>query len=179
MERKDYLHNPTHFFVDDTPYFITAATYNKLALLKDPQLKELLLTCIKSAFERYEWELHHWVILDNHYHLLGKSRNGQNLTKIIREIHSVSGFHIKKTTQAQQSVWWNYWDYCPRNEEDYLIHLNYLFNNPIKHQYVDNLTDYSFSSFHSYVESQGRETVVKQFKEYSGYKDLYHGEDDF
>ena len=83
MKRKDYLHNPTHIFMGDTSYFITGACYNKHALMKDPQLKALLLTCIKSAFVRYEWELHHWVILDSHYHLLGKSRNGQDLTKII------------------------------------------------------------------------------------------------
>ena len=179
MERKDYLHNPTHIFMNDTPYFITAAIYKKQALLQDEKLKELLLTCIKASFTRFQWELHHWVILDNHYHLLGKSRNGQDLPKIIREIHSVSGFYIKKTTQAQQSIWCNYWDYCPRNEEDYLTHLNYLFNNPVKHHYVDNLNDYPYSSFRAYQERQGREMVVRQFKEHVGYKDLYFDEDDF
>jgi len=109
MERKDYLHNPTHIFIDDSAYFITAAIYNKRPLLEDPQLKIMLLDRIKASFARYQWELHHWVILDNHYHLLGKSRNGQDLTKIIKQIHSVSGFHIKNATQAQQIIWWNYW----------------------------------------------------------------------
>jgi len=39
MERKDYLHNPTHIFMDDALYFITAAIYKKRPLLQDDTLK--------------------------------------------------------------------------------------------------------------------------------------------
>ena len=69
---------------------------------------------MKSAFERFSWEFQHRVILDNHYHVLSKSRRGDDLPKIIKNIHGVSGFHIKRLTQAQNPIWWNYWDYCPR-----------------------------------------------------------------
>ncbi|MDD1605309.1 MAG: transposase [Methylococcaceae bacterium] len=179
MIKKDYFHSPTHIFMDDTPYFITAAIYQKRPLLQQPALKELLFNCIKSCFEQYQWELHHWVILDNHYHLLGKSRKGNDLAKIIKQVHSVSGYHIKQETKTQEQVWWNYWDYCPRNENDYLIRLNYLFNNPIKHGYVNNINDYPFSSFHLYLEKQGRELLIKQFKGYTDYKNLILDEDDF
>ena len=60
-----------------------------------------------------------------------------------------------------------------RNEKDYLTHLNYLFNNPIKHQYVENLKDYPYSSFHQFLGKQGREKLVYQFKDNSDYKKLY------
>lgn len=179
MERKDYLHNPTHLFIDDTLYFITAATYQKQHLLENQELKQLLLNCIQSCFQRYQWELHHWVILDNHYHLLGKNRKGNDLAKIIQQIHSVSGYHIKQNTKIKTQVWWNYWDYCPRDEKDYLIHLNYLLNNPIKHGYVAHLSDYQFSSFNELLEKQGREYLAKQFRDYSDYKNLKLNEDDF
>jgi putative transposase len=52
------------------------------------------------------------------------------------------------------------------------IRLNYLFNNPIKHGYVTNLTDYPYSSFHLMLQKQGREALIKQFKEYPEYKTL-------
>jgi putative transposase len=173
MERKDYLHNPPHLFLDEMPYFITAATYQRQALLKEPELKKYLLNCIQSYFKKYQWELHHWVILDDHYHLLGKSQQGCDLTKIMQQIHSISGYHIKQIMQIKTPVWWNYWDYCPRSEKDYLTCLNYLFNNPVKHHYVNNLMDYPFSSFHIMLEQQGRETLVNQFKAYPNYNDLY------
>ena len=76
MLKKDYKHNPPHIFMDDTPYFITAATYQKRPLLQSPAIKEDLLLCIKNAFTKFKWSLHHWVILDNHYHLLGQSSAG-------------------------------------------------------------------------------------------------------
>ncbi len=90
---------PQHIFLHMICiYFITASIYKKQHLLRDTKLKEFLLKCIQSSFEQYQWELHHWVILDNHYHLLGKSRKGIDLPKIIKQIHSVSGYHIKKST---------------------------------------------------------------------------------
>ncbi len=85
--RKDYQHNPTHLFVDDVPYFITAAIHLKRPLLKSPKLKHLLLECIKPCFTNYQWGLHHWVILDNHYHLLGNSRIGQDVARMMTDIH--------------------------------------------------------------------------------------------
>ena len=179
MMKKDYLHNPAHIFVDDSLYFLTAAIYMKRPLLASSELKGLLLEVMQGTFERFNWEFQHWVILDNHYHLLVKSRRGSDLSNIVKHIHSVSGFHIKKFTQAQSRIWWNYWDYCPRDEKDYLSRLNYLFNNPVKHGYVMDLKDYPFSSFHQYYEKQGREMLVAQFKAYADFRALRLVEDDF
>jgi putative transposase len=179
MHKKNYRHNPTHIFMDDTPYFITAAIYQKRCLLKNPEHKEHLLNCIKYYFDKYQWALHHWVILDNHYHLLGQSRIGQDLSLIMTQIHSVSGYHIKQVVQTQRRIWWNYWDYCPRDEKDYLVRLNYLLINPIKHGYTSNLYDYPFSSFHQYIAETGRESLMKQFKEHTEHKSLILPEDDF
>ena len=179
MTFKKYWYNPPHLFIDDTPYFITAAIYQKRPLLQSPQLKQQLLNTIQKYFEQYQWQLHHWVILDNHYHLLGKSRKGSDLANIFRDIHSVSGYHIKKATQTHSQVWWNYWDYCPRDDKDYGTHLNYLFNNPIKHGYVNNLHDYPYSSFQTAMQNQGRDVLLKQFKDYSDYKKLVLEEDNF
>jgi len=57
--------------------------------------------------------------------------------------------------------------------------MNYLFNNPVKHQYVENINAYPFSSFHQFIKKQGRENLVRQFKDNSGYKKLYLNKDDF
>ena len=179
MLKKDYKHNPPHIFMDDTPYFITAATYQKRPLLQSPAIKEDLLLCIKNAFTKFKWSLHHWVILDNHYHLLGQSRVGKDLPLLIQQIHSVSGYHINQLAQTPERVWWNYWDYCPRDESDYLLRLNYLLMNPIKHGYTQNLNHYPYSSFHQCLLKAGRESLKQQFKEHKEYNDLHLPEDDF
>ncbi len=169
---KRYEHNPPHLFIDNTTYFITAAIYEKRHLITTHELKMLLIETIKKAFEQYEWQLHHWVILDNHYHLLGQSQKGEELPKIIRSIHIPTAMKIREATQCERPVWWNYWDYCPRDHEEYMIRQNYLFYNPAKHRYVKDLREYPYSSFHEYFEQLGRDQLVAQFKGYPEYKTL-------
>ena len=85
---------------------------------------------------------------------------------------------ISPELDAEKPIWWNYWDYCPRDETDYYIRLNYLYNNPVKHGYVSNLADYPHSSFHQKIKKQGRDNLVKQFKTYPDYRRLSLEEDD-
>ena len=174
-----YVNNPAHLFLDNTPYFITAIIYQKRHLLAKDDVKYYLLSVIKESFANKGWILNDWVILNNHYHLLVVSNKGKDLSKIMSRIHMLSAQFICKELNAEKPIWWNYWDYCPRNERDYFVHLNYLFNNPVKHGYVANLLDYPFSSFSQLLEMQGRDNLVNQFRGYSEYKCLQLVEDDF
>ena len=89
----------------------------------------------------------------------------------------LSARFICSQLQAEKPIWLNYWDYCPRDERDYVIRLNYLFNYPVKHGYVADLKNYPYSSFHSMLKMHGREFLVQQFKEYSEFKNLCLDED--
>jgi len=172
-------HTPAHLLLDDTPYFLTGAIYEKRPLLAQDRLKEQLIALIEESFARFGWILDEWVVLDNHYHLLGRSAKGADLPKLMGRIHSRSGTFIHEATECALPVWWNYWDYCPREERDYRIRQNYLFNNPFKHGYVNDLRVYRFSSFPRLLEWQGRENMARQFRDYAEYRDLIVDEDDF
>ena len=176
---KKNLYAPTHLFLDNTPYFVTSAVYQKRPLLAAAFIKQHLLKTIQDCFAEKNWTLNDWVILDNHYHLLGVSDKGDDLTKIFRKIHGVSSYFIQSHCSCTAPVWWNFWDYCPRDEKDYLIRLNYLLINPVKHGYCDSLYDYLFSSFHQRLAQSGRESLIKQFKDNAGYQKLVLEEDDF
>ncbi len=168
-------HTPAHLLVDNKPYFITAAIYKKRMLLAGPDLKEELIGLIRKNFADYDWELHQWVILDNHYHLMGKSRRGKDLPAIIRNIHRASAFLILDATKCEKPVWWNYWDYCPREKDDnkdYMIRLTYLLANPVRHGYTKDLKAYPFSGFYELYAEKGREHLSRQFRKYKDYKTL-------
>ena len=111
--RKTRRHTPAHLLLDNVPYFITGAIKFKRPLLKQADLKSMLISEFQTYFAECQWELHHWVILDNHYHLLGKSFRGEDLPNIIRSVHSRTAKEIKAVTKCQTPIWWNYWDYCP------------------------------------------------------------------
>jgi putative transposase len=169
---KKGLYAPAHLLVDNAAYFITSKIYQGRPLLAADLIKEHLIETIADCLGEKQWLLKDWVILDNHYHLLAISDKGKDMPDIFRKIHGLSAKFILTQMSCKLPVWWNYWDYCPRNEADYLIRLNYLFFNPIKHSYVTNLQDYPFSSFHQAMKTQGRELLANQFKNYSDYKNL-------
>ena len=106
------------------------------------------------------------------------SHQGKDLSKIIGKAHMLSANFIRSEMNAEKPIWWNYWDYCPRDEQDYFIRLNYLFNNPIKHGYVTDLKYYTYSSFHQVLKKHGRDYLAQQFKKYAEYKQLRLDEDD-
>jgi len=177
MKGSKHIFRPIHYYVDDSFYFITGSIYEGRKLLKSEYIKNKLFEYIHQYLMQFNWTLDHWVILDNHYHLLCKSHEGKDLSKIIQNIHRRSSFLIHKMTHCKKPVWYNYWDYCPRDEREYLIRLNYLLNNPVKHGYVTDLKNYKFSSFQKYFIRIGREALVKQFIEYSEYSELKLDED--
>ena len=104
-------HTPPHLFVDNTPYFISSAIYQKRCLLASPAIKDHLLATIQKSFTEKSWQLNAWVILDNHYHLMATSRQGKDLSKIIGKIHMLSAQFIRSKLEAEKPIWWNYWDY--------------------------------------------------------------------
>lgn len=55
-------HTPAHLFLDDTPYFMTGAIYQKRPLLAGFDIKHRLHALIQEVLQTYQWELHHWVI---------------------------------------------------------------------------------------------------------------------
>lgn len=172
-------HTPSHLLLDDMPYFITGAIYGKRPLLRTDILKQALLDEIRRSFGEYVWNLEHWVILDNHYHLMARSRRGADLPAIVHKLHGRSVHVIRAATHCDLPVWWNYWDYCPRDERDYYLRLNYLLYNPIKHGYVTDLKDYPYSSFHELFQNVGKQKLAQQFRDYSEFRTLSDLKDDF
>ena len=153
---KKPLHTPAHLFLSDYYYFITAGCYHKKPYLDCDAKKELLHNTICEELNRYFGELHGWVVLDNHYHILNKLKDTFLLPRLIQAIHSTSAISINKTDkQPGRKVWYDYWDECIRDQEDFNTKLNYIHLNPIKHGYVDDPTKYRFSSYHSYFTEKG------------------------
>ncbi|HEX9653823.1 MAG TPA: transposase [bacterium] len=169
---KKHPHTPVHLFLDNTLYFITGAIYEKRLLLKSTEIKGLFLRQMTDYFRKYDWQLHHWVILDNHYHLMGKSKLGEDLSRIVQGIHGATSASIREATGADTPIWWNYWDYCPRNEHDYYVRVNYLLWNPIKHGYVERVEHYPFSSYHQLVDAKGHAAIELQFRRFPEYEDV-------
>ncbi|MGB0723591.1 MAG: transposase, partial [Gammaproteobacteria bacterium] len=110
-------HAPKHFYVDHAAYFITAATFQRQPILTD-SVKACLRDALHNVFGTYQWSVEHWVILDDHYHLMARSHRGQDLNLIMRKVHHRVAREVNvahpPARRGSRQVWHNYWDYCPR-----------------------------------------------------------------
>jgi len=67
---------------------------------------------------------------------------------MINSMHKTSAFHIMQRLNLNvKPFWYQYWDRCIRNDEDYNRTAYYVLYNPIKHGLTENLEQYRFSSY--------------------------------
>jgi putative transposase len=160
-------HHPPHYFQDDTWYLITSATNHQLPLIKTEGHKEFLRNQLKAMTTEFELKLSAWVILDNHYHILIKTKVGETLPKAIGRLHGRISFELNKRDNVRgRQLWHNYWDTYIRTEADYWTRFNYIHHNPVKHGYVANMRDWPFSSYHWYLEHKREEWLADAFQRY-------------
>lgn len=55
--------------------------------------------------------------------------------------------------KGERGIWQRrYWEHTLRDELDYARHVDYIHINPVKHDYVNSVAEWPYSSFHRYVD---------------------------
>ncbi len=154
MTLKRYKHNPPHLFIPEAKYFITGSIYKKRPLLQTDKSKEVFLSYLFESCNRQGWTLEDWVVLDNHYHIMVDCNSQpKTLPNLINNVHKYSAIWINKNIntvniRSNKKVWHNYWDTCIDFESSYFARINYIWNNPVKHGYVEESQEWKFGSFY-------------------------------
>ena len=156
MEFKVYRHVPPHLFIDEAIYFVTSRVYHSAPILDTVQKKQILLRNLLDILKALGYELHGWVILDDHYHVLFRVPDAKSIPLTFQKIHGKASYELNILDGVRgRKVWYNYWDECVRNHRDYYNRLNYIHLNPVKHGYVEKPENYGFSSVRAYLEANG------------------------
>ena len=148
-------HHPPHLYLDDTWYMITSAVYQKRRLLQPDGYKDLVRDQLKTLVSEFGVQLVAWVILDNHYHILVKSRVGATLPRFFGRLHGRTSHDLNgRDSKRGRQVWHNYWDTCIRSEKDFEARLHYVFWNPVKHGLVSRPEEYLFSNYREFLQNK-------------------------
>jgi len=170
LTKKYSERHPPHIFKENTIYFLTVRTIDKNPYFDSDQKKDIIKSCLKAGLRKHAIKIFAWVILNNHYHLLIKITNKDDLPNFLKTINGKSSFELNKTENKQnRKIWHNYWDRCIRAEKDFWMRFNYIHNNPIKHGYIknpDKLREYKFSSHNQWVKRNGAEWITSCFAKY-------------
>jgi putative transposase len=158
---------------------LTASTYHKLPLLHTRSDKEIARQNLHSLVATFGYQLTAWVILNNHYHLLIKSRLGADLTRLVQQLHGKIAHSLNQLSGVTgRHIWQNYWDSFIRSEAGYWRCFNYIHFNPVKHEYVENMDEWEFSSYRYYLDKYGAGWLEDRFqlfpiKDYADARDKF------
>jgi len=126
-------------------------------LLNAEHAKAFVRDKLKALVDEFSIPLQAWVILDDHYHLLLRACQGQDLPRFLGRLHGSVSRQINVWDGVKgRQVWHNYWDTCIRDQAGLWTRVNYIHQNPVKHGYVHNPEDWPFSSYAYYLRTRGQ-----------------------
>ena len=159
MLKEDLMANYRRLFIENHRYFITIITFQRNPILID-NIKLLRESFIQSK-KRYVYDINAIVILPEHLHMIITPKISTEYPMIISSIKSYfskncpSKYYqhleqsLSRENKRYKPIWQKrYYEHTIRDENDMLHHINYIENNPIKHQLVKNKIDWEYSSYY-------------------------------
>ena len=145
---KYWPHAPAHRISEYGTYIVTAGTLRKNHLFAGPERLDLLESALLRTAKEFGWHLEAWAVFSNHYHFVGYSqKDSAKLNEVTKQLHGETARDVNKLDRlAGRQVWHNYWDTTLTFEKSYLARLNYVHQNPVKHQLVPVASQYRWCS---------------------------------
>jgi putative transposase len=147
-------------YLDSYSYYLTLVTQGRKPLLVENI--DVLRTAFRLSKKRYTYQIEAIVILPDHLHMIIRPKITTDYSKIIRHIKRSFVYGLDQETKDQakaeisyakyyrghSGIWQErFYEHTIRDEKDWLEKMEYIKYNPIKHEYVENITDWKYSSF--------------------------------
>jgi putative transposase len=144
-------HAPTHQLSQGGTYFVTAGTYLKAHHFRGSQRLRVLHRGLLAVAHEFGWHLEAWAVFSNHYHFVGHSPveagDAVSLGPMLKLLHvKTSGWINRFDRRPGRQIWHNFWDTRLSYQRSYLVRLNYVHQNPVKHGLVPVANQYPWCS---------------------------------
>ena len=147
-------------------YFFTVVTYRRQRILTNTTARELLRKAMAAVRRQLPFEMPVSVLLPDHLHCIWTlpaddddfpERWRRIKERFTRSWLAQGGRDLKVSAesrrQGRRGIWQpRYWEHRIRDDDDYMMHRDYIHLNPVKHGYVENSGDWLWSSFHRHVQ---------------------------
>ena len=162
---RTWPHAPSRAVKEAGNWVITAATYRKEHVFRDPVDLELLHDTLLDFAEEFGWKLSCWAVFSNHYHLVGLSPDREDApAELTARVHRVTAIELSRRNRTPgRRVWFRAWASRVTFERSYLERLAYVHFNPVKHGLVEDPAKYPWCSakwFQATATSSFFETVT-------------------
>ncbi|WP_027672120.1 REP-associated tyrosine transposase [Rheinheimera baltica] len=128
-------------------YHITSRGNERKAIYFDDTDFELFLTLLGKVCEQYNWVVHAYCLMTNHYHLLVETPDA-NLSKGMRQLNGTFTQAINRKHQRVGHLFQGRYKAILVDKDAYLLELSrYIVLNPIRANMVQNLEDWPWSNW--------------------------------
>jgi putative transposase len=162
-------HAPPHFkYEGEQTFIVTAACFEHKPIigLSSKRMAECEADILKIS-HHVSSVVFAWCVLPNHYHLLLRTAQINELLTRLGTFHGASSYRWNGEDSTRgRRVWSRTVERSMRSERHFFASLNYVNNNAVKHGYAKKWLDWPYSSARNYLESIGSERAAEIWKEY-------------
>ncbi|HUK87609.1 MAG TPA: transposase [Terriglobales bacterium] len=128
-------------------YFVTAKTWGSRTIFQSERLALLFLETLFHYRDAGKFELHEFVVMPNHAHLLFTPAPDVTLERAMQLIKGGSSHRIGQEVSAKLEVWERgFVDHRIRDEQDFERHREYIRQNPVEAGRCAAPEDFPYSS---------------------------------
>ena len=137
---------------DNAIYHIVQRGHNKGKLFRKEKDYKVFKGIVRTYKKRYDFDIYHYCIMSNHFHILMRVRKGEDLPKIIQGITQSYSFYYRKTYDSTGYVYQNRYKSFLIEDDAYLLECGrYIERNPIRANIVKEPSQYHWSSYRFYI----------------------------
>ena len=128
-------------------FFTSSSTWERRAVFQSHPLCDLLLDLIRESRAKGRFEVHEFVFMRDHVHLLLTPAANVSLEKAMQFIKGGFSYRAKRELNVNGEVWQKgYNERRVRNAGEYAREVEYIWMNPVKARIVERPEDYLYSS---------------------------------
>ncbi|MFQ5778897.1 MAG: transposase [Terriglobia bacterium] len=128
-------------------YFVTSRTWQSRPLFVKETVCRILLETLLHYRDKKAYQLHAFVLMPDHFHVILAPAKGTTLERAVQYIKGGSAHRIRKQLNFRFPVWQRgFSDHRLRDANDYVRHLRYIEQNPVKKRLVRAASEYRWSS---------------------------------
>lgn len=170
---------------DESPYFLTLTVVDWVDVFSRPKYKHIIVDSLNFCIEQKGLIVYSWCLMTNHLHLIAGAKEGINLSDIIRDFKKFTSKEIITAIQngeeSRRKWMLNRFEFAGRYNKkikDYKFwqvgnapkeiitgeflqqKLDYIHQNPVVAEIVQEPEDYLYSSARNYADMPGLVKIV-------------------
>ncbi len=132
-------------------YHVISRGNNREPVFQEDEEFEKYLKICKRYKDQYEFRIYHWVLMNNHVHLLLETKAESSLSKIMQGINLAYTIWFNKKNDKVGHLWQDRFRSMIVEKDNYLMECGrYIERNPLRAGIVKDPGKYRWSSFRVY-----------------------------